>query len=93
MAKIERPNIVEPKNMIYVAMRYQNRIEMADLRTQGLLAKIYRGIDKDLFIAMLDQNRNPEPLVARIVGKARLTVAPDRGNAGGSACAEESKFH
>jgi len=59
VAKIQRPNVVQPKYMIHMAMSDQNSVEMCDLRSQGLLAKVDRGIDKDLPIPMLDQYRNP----------------------------------
>jgi hypothetical protein len=93
VTKIERPYIIKPKNVINVAMRYENSIKMADLRTQSLLAKVYRRINEYLLFAVLDQYRNPQPLITRIVGQARFTVAPDRGNAGRCACTEKSEFH
>ena len=79
--KIERANVVEPKHMIDVAMRYQYSVEVADLCTESLLAKIYRGIDEDLFVAMLDQYRDTQAFVTRIIRQARLTVTADRWNA------------
>ncbi len=66
---------------------------MRDSRPKGLLAKIDRGVDEDLFVAMFDQDRNPKPFVSRVVRQARFTFAPDRGNAGGCACAEERQLH
>ena len=73
--------------MVDVAMRDQNGVELLDVRPQSLLAKIDRGIDEDLFVAVFDQNRNAQPFVARVVGKAGFAVAGDRRNAGRSACA------
>ena len=54
VAKIQRADVVEAENMIDVAMRDQNGVEMADLCPQGLLAKVDRCIDKDLFIAVFN---------------------------------------
>ena len=66
---------------------------MANARPQCLLAKIDRGIDQDLLVVVLNKNGNAQPLVSRVLGKAGLTVTPDRRNAGRGACAEECKLH
>ena len=79
--------------MIDMTMRNQNRIQMVDLRPQSLLPKIDRGINEDLLIAMLDQDRNSQAFVTRVLRKTRFAIAPDRGNAGRCACAEEGEFH
>jgi hypothetical protein len=80
--EIERTNIVEAENVIDVAVRDQNGIKPLDICPQGLLTKIDRCIDEDLFVLVFDQDRNPQPLVARVVGQARLTITPDRRNTG-----------
>lgn len=40
VSEIQRSNIIEPKNMIYVAVRDQNRVKIIDAGTKGLLTKI-----------------------------------------------------
>jgi hypothetical protein len=40
VAKIERPDIVQAKDMIDMTMRDQHRIKPADVRPQSLLAKV-----------------------------------------------------
>ena len=93
VTKIQRPDIVEPKHMIDVAVRYQHRVEMADVGPQRLLTKIDRGIDEYLLVLVLDKDRNPQALVPRVLRQARLAIARDRRNAGRCACAEKGKFH
>ena len=79
--------------MIYMAMRNENGVEMADLCPQSLLAKIDRRVNEYFLIAMLDQDRNSQAFVTRIVGQARLAVAADGRNACRCACAEERELH
>src|SRR5690606_4345618 len=88
-----RPDVVEPKYMIHMAMRYQHRIQPPDIRPQRLLPKIRRGVDQHGLPGMLDQYRDPQPLIARIVGHTRLTIARDRRHASGSPCSEKGQFH
>jgi hypothetical protein len=40
VAKIQRPNIIEAKNVIDVAVRNQNRVEVTNAGSQRLLTKI-----------------------------------------------------
>ena len=61
--------------MIDVAMRYKYGVEMADLCPQCLLAKIDRCVDEYFFVTVLDQDRNSETFIPRIVGQARFAVA------------------
>lgn len=58
MSEIQRPYIVEPENVIDVAMRQHHGIQPIDAGTQCLLAKIDRRIDEDLFIRVFDQHGN-----------------------------------
>ncbi len=93
VAEIQRANVVEPENVIDMAMRNKNRIEASDFCAKRLLAKIYRRIDKNYFIAMLDKDRDSESFVTRIVGKTRFAITCDRGNTSRCACSEKSEFH
>jgi len=61
--------------MVDVAMGYQNGVKIADVRSKCLLPEIYRCIDEDLFVVMLDQDRNAKSFVSRIRGKASFAAA------------------
>lgn len=93
VTKIERANVVEAEHMIDVAMCYENSVEMTNTGPERLLTEIDRRIDEDLFIAVLDQYRNPQPLVTRVVGQTRLTIARDRGHTSGSSGSEKCELH
>lgn len=67
VAEIERANIVQSKHVVDVAMGDQDGIELAYVRPKSLLPKIARGVDQDSFSGMLDQDRYPQTLVARII--------------------------
>jgi hypothetical protein len=45
VTKIQRSYIVKPKDMINMAMRYQNRVEKFDIGSECLLTEIGRRID------------------------------------------------
>jgi hypothetical protein len=93
VAKIQRPYVVQPEHVIDVTVCYQHRVQIAYVRPQSLLPEIGRSIDKDRFALMFDQNGNPQPLVPRIVGQARLAIAGDRRNARRGSGSQKSKFH
>ena len=75
--EIQRTNIVEPKDVIDVTMGYQDRVEITDPSTQGLLAKVRGRIDQNRPSGVLDQHRNSEPFIPRILGPACLAIAPN----------------
>ncbi len=79
--------------MIDVTVGQEDRVEPANVRPQSLLAKVDRGVDEYLGIAMLDQYRDPKPLVARVIGQASFAIARNRRYARRSACAEKGEFH
>ena len=56
--EIQRTNIVEPENMVDMAMRDQNGIQITDVCPQGLLTEIGRGIDEDRLTVLFDQYGN-----------------------------------
>jgi hypothetical protein len=45
--KVQRPDVVQTKNVIGVTMSDQNSIELFQPKAQSLLAKVCRRIDKD----------------------------------------------
>jgi len=89
MTKVERPNVVEPKDVIGVTVRDQHGVEMLQSITQSLLAKVSRGIDDHGLPGVFDQDRDAQTLVPRIVRSAGLAVAGDRRHASRCAGAEE----
>jgi hypothetical protein len=89
VTEIQRANIVQPEDVVDVAMGYKDGVEPLYLRPQCLLAKIDRGVDEDLGIAVFDQDRNAQPLITRVFRQARLAVACDGWDAGGSSGTEK----
>jgi hypothetical protein len=67
VSKIKRPNIIQPKDVINVTVSNQNGVKIFDLCAKSLLAKIDRGINKDLFVLVLDQDRDAKAFVTGIV--------------------------
>jgi hypothetical protein len=67
VSKIERTYVVEPKDVINVTVSNQNGVKIFDLCAKSLLAKIDRGINKDLFVLVLDQDRDAKAFVTGIV--------------------------
>ena len=51
---LERPDVIEAKNMIGMTMRYQDRIEVFQTDTQSLLPKITRSIHDYCLARVLD---------------------------------------
>src|SRR5207253_8531727 len=56
-----------------------------DLCPQDLLPEVRRSVDDHAAISVLDINRGPQPLVARIVGTAHRAMATNGGNPDASA--------
>jgi hypothetical protein len=82
VTKIQRPNIVEAENVVGVTMRYQDRIEMLQSLTQGLLTKVSRSIDNYGLTRVFDEDRYAQTLITWIVRGAGLAIACDRRNSG-----------
>ncbi len=93
VAKIQRPDVIKAEDVIDVAVSDEHRIELADICPQCLLAEIRRGIDEDRLPFMLDEDRDAEPLITRVIGETRLAIAGDRGYASRGSGSEEGKSH
>src|SRR6185369_2966937 len=93
VAKVKRANVVETEDVIGVTVRNQHRIEMFQTSAERLLPKISGSIDDDRLPGVLDQDRDTQTLVARIVRRAGFAVTRNRRNARGCAGAEEGQFH
>src|SRR5690606_17905784 len=78
VSKIQRANVVKPEDVVNVAVSYQDGVEIIHPGAQGLRPKGRRGIDQNSTSRVFDQHRSAKPFVPRILGAARLTVAPDR---------------
>ena len=74
-------NVVEPENVVDVAMRDKNRVEVIYTSAQSLLAKIDRGIDENRFSGMFDEpfadsSGIPTYLVSRVASeRVKFTIA------------------
>ena len=93
VSKIQWANIVQAKDVIDVAVRYEHGVKPFYFCPQRLLPEVDGCIDENFFVFMLDEYRDPKPFVARILRKACFAIARDRRNAGRCACAKEGKFH
>jgi hypothetical protein len=67
-SKVQRPYIVEAEDMVNVAMGDQNRVEMTNICSECLLAKVDRCVDQNTGVLVLDQYRNSKPFVTRVFG-------------------------
>ena len=67
--------------MIGVAMRDQDRVEMLQASSQGLLTKVSGSINDDRLAGVFDQHGYAQAFVALVVGRTRLAIARDRRNA------------
>ena len=67
VAKIQRTDVVEAEHVVDMAVRDEHGVEPVDLRPQRLLPKVDGRIDKDLIVVVLEQDGDPQTLVARIV--------------------------
>src|SRR3984885_15365912 len=74
---VERPHVVQAHNVVGVRVREQNRVHARDPRAQGLIAKVWRGVDQHAVITILDVNRRPKALVPRILRMAYGAAAAD----------------
>src|SRR5215470_4167067 len=65
-AEAQRPYVVQPENMIRVRMGVNDCIQAADPLADSLLAEIRRGIDEHATLRILQHDRRPGTIVARI---------------------------
>ncbi len=90
---IEPADIVETENMVGMGVGNEHGIHAAHAKSQHLIAEIRRGINDDMLAGGLYVDTGSPALVARIIGPADRAGAPDGGNTGRSARAQESDFH
>jgi hypothetical protein len=54
MAEVQRTNVIETKNVIRMAVRDENRVEMPETDSQSLLPEIAGGVDDDRLSGVLN---------------------------------------
>jgi hypothetical protein len=62
VAKVEWANVVEPKDVIGVAVRDQHCIEMSQAMSQRLLAKVRRRINNYGLLGVFDQHSQSQAI-------------------------------
>ena len=72
-----------PEDVIGVAVREEDRVDAADAVAQRLGAQVGTGVDEHAGAGRLDEDRRPQPRVARVGGAARGAVAADHRHAVG----------
>ena len=80
VAEVQGTYIVEPEDVIDVAVRDEDRVDVADIGSKRLLPKIARCIDEDGLPGVLDEYGDSESFILRIVGATGFTITSDRGN-------------
>lgn len=88
--EVEGPNIIQPKHVIGVAMRNQQRIQLGQFGAQGLLPKVGRNINHDVLAFVFDQQTGAQSFVARIGRRAGRAFTSDHRHADGGSGSEES---
>lgn len=84
--KIKAPDVVHPGDMVFVAVGENQSVEMLYPATKHLLAEIGTGIDDEVGVVLLNQDRTAEAFVAGIGGVTDFAGTSYDGNALGCAC-------
>ena len=93
MPEIEGPNVVQPEDVIGVAMRDEHRVYFFNPRAQSLLPEICRNIHQQLLARVFDQQARAQPLIARISGTARRAMTANHRHANRSPSSEKGELH
>ena len=86
--EVERPYVVQAKDMIGVRMGIEDSVKPIDIETQGLIAKVGRRVDEDALITKGQEDGGTETLITRIRRGAHLAAATNHGDADAGAGAE-----
>jgi hypothetical protein len=92
LADVEGANVVEPLDVIGVAVGEKNGGEVIEARGESLGAEIRGGVNDDVLAVAGEKNRGPQALVVGVGGLADGTVAADRGDSHGSAGTENGEM-
>ena len=77
--------------MIGVAVGEQDGVELRDADAEGLVAKIGRGVDDDVFVVIAKPDGGAKAIIAGIGGSADVAIAADGGNADAGTGAEDGE--
>ena len=89
----EGPQVIDPVNVVRMDVRKPHGVDPRDARREELEPQLGRGVDEEAPMLRLDERAMARAPVARIVGRARRTVAPDHGDPEGGSGAEEGELH
>lgn len=79
--EIDRPNIVQPGQVIFVLVREKHGIHVCNSLTQKLLTEIRTGINEQVHTINLHESGGAQTVVARIRRTADLALATHHRNA------------
>src|SRR2546423_2464118 len=85
VAEVQGAYVVESEDVVGVAVRDENGVEVLDVLTKRLLPEIGRRVNEYRLAVVLDEHGDAQAFVARVVRRARLALAADGGHAGRSA--------
>lgn len=91
LAEVEGANVVEAENVISVAVGEKDGVELRDADAEGLVAKIGRGVDDDVFVVIAKPDGGAKAIIAGIGGSADVAIAADGGNADAGTGAEDGE--
>src|SRR5947209_5627126 len=77
MAEVQGSYVVEAEDVVGVAVRDEDGVEVSKTYAQSLLAEVRGRVYQDRLPAVLDEHGDAQALVARVVGRAGLALAAD----------------
>ncbi len=87
---VEAPDIVQPEDVIGVAVREEDRIDALDAGGERLLPEVRRSVDEDRGVTgHIEVDRRAQTRVSRIGRAAHVAGAADHGHAGRGPGTEE----
>src|SRR5271166_4678889 len=87
----ERPNIVQPENVVSVTVRVEYRVDLPDALANGLLAEVRRGVDEHRVTVPLHHHRRTRAALVRVLRRAYAAVAADGGYSHRSAASQHGE--
>jgi hypothetical protein len=87
----QRPDIIQPEEMVCVIVRVHDCMNGANALTKKLQAKLGSRIDQDISAGRADENRASIALILGIRRSTHVAATADHGYANGCARAEKSK--
>jgi len=90
---VEGPQIIDAMHMVGVSMGIKHRVHPGNSLAQSLVIQVGAGIDQDIAIVPGNQGTAACAPVAGIARTADITAAPEHGDPGAGACAEQHNVH